>query len=390
MGRGAVGVKFPGKITVGDKEMELDSFTEQELAVLRKKLRIPDDFLKDNFDHSKMKPGGGKGGDCMAQTKDKRFFIKDLNPGDYNALVNPGFLAAYREHITPKRVPGVDGPGSLITRIVAVIIDATRPHGKMLVMSNSLPQIDPSWAHPTEAEQIPDPETGKLPPTHGWTYLMDLKCNRDDKLMQRDGLPVDQVHKRCWKCNWLAGEAFGCEGPCCVPEDRRLYNEGKIIAFEYEFSLTPEDALELQERVSRDVHFFQNMGLMDYSAIIGAVRLRDGAKPPEPSDRDFYSRPYIARDPRGVTWAYYWGMIDFLQLWTTGKKVAHVIKCLFAPKPISTVEPGLYGDQFLGLVEERLKKDGQPWRFQEETEPLAPDGAAAPAPPPQQMEDVPS
>ena len=40
--------------------------------------------------------------------------------------------------------------------------------------------------------------------------------------------------------------------------------------------------------------------------------------------------------------------------WTTGKKVAHVIKAAFAPKPISTVEPEAYARQFLEDAEKRF------------------------------------
>ena len=36
---------------------------------------------------------------------------------------------------------------------------------------------------------------------------------------------------------------------------------------------------------------------------------------------------------------------DYYQGWTGGKKVAHVIKKMFAPKPISTVSPTPYADQ---------------------------------------------
>lgn len=47
-------------------------------------------------------------------------------------------------------------------------------------------------------------------------------------------------------------------------------------------------------------------------------------------------------------------MIDFLQPWTTGKKVAHCIKCTFAPKPISTIHPTQYADQFLDFFADKF------------------------------------
>ena len=42
----------------------------------------------------------------------------------------------------------------------------------------------------------------------------------------------------------------------------------------------------------------------------------------------------------------YFGIIDFLQAWTGGKRCAHVIKACCAPPPISTISPKAYSRQF--------------------------------------------
>ena len=44
-------------------------------------------------------------------------------------------------------------------------------------------------------------------------------------------------------------------------------------------------------------------------------------------------QPYVVVEGKRAT-AYYIGIIDFLQGWTGGKKCAHVIKVIFAPKPV--------------------------------------------------------
>ena len=44
-------------------------------------------------------------------------------------------------------------------------------------------------------------------------------------------------------------------------------------------------------------------------------------------------QPYVVVEGKRAT-AYYIGIIDFLQGWTGGKKCAHIIKVIFAPKPV--------------------------------------------------------
>ena len=58
-----------------------------------------------------------------------------------------------------------------------------------------------------------------------WNGLYDLKGSADDKVLIDDGERVIEAHKRCWKLNWMAGEAFGCNK--CIPVTRRRYLSGK-------------------------------------------------------------------------------------------------------------------------------------------------------------------
>ena len=54
----------------------------------------------------------------------------------------------------------------------------------------------------------------------------------------------------------------------------------------------------------------------------------------------------ISDSGRGQRELYYLGIIDFLQEWTAGKKVAAVIKKAVAPQPASTIPPHRYSVQF--------------------------------------------
>jgi hypothetical protein len=106
---------------------------------------------------------------------------------------------------------------------------------------------------------------------------------------------------------------------------------------------------------------------MDYSLIVGIMQREcnaDGSPPAFPKGGvGMPNQPYVTVDGKRAT-AYYIGIIDFLQGWTGGKKCAHIIKVLFAPKPISTIEPGAYADQFLNANDARFQtfapKDRRP------------------------------
>eukprot|EP01062_Namystynia_karyoxenos_P017748 TRINITY_DN16567_c0_g1_i1.p1 TRINITY_DN16567_c0_g1~~TRINITY_DN16567_c0_g1_i1.p1 ORF type:complete len:381 (+),score=97.92 TRINITY_DN16567_c0_g1_i1:66-1208(+) len=353
------GIKYLDTLWVGERTVTLDY--DQEFALLRHMLRVPDDFMRNNFDFHKLAPGGGKGGEVMARSKCKQWFVKQLSPGDHAALTSEGFLQQYVEH-----VGGHHQSPTMICRIVALFDDGTGRN--FIIMNNWLPQPTAAWGHIPDTHNV---EPSGEPAQAGWTYLYDLKGCRDDKLMQEHGLPVDQVHKRCWKCNWLIGECCGCPKLCCLTPERQQYQEGKLRAFTEQFHLSAEDADLLRRTMVHDVKFLQKVGMMDYSAIIGAVRLRDGVTPPIPREGDFFSRPIVTAHG-GQRWVYYWGIIDFLQLWTMGKKVAHLIKCCFAPKPISTIEPVAYGEQFLTFIEQRVCGDGERQTITDggETEPV--------------------
>ena len=75
-------------------------------------------------------------------------------------------------------------------------------------------------------------------------------------------------------------------------------------------------------------------------------------------------QPYICQYD-GRVYGLYIGVIDFLQEWNGTKKVAHCIKMCCAPKPMSTVDPDEYADQFKTLMD---RFDGSADEFVRSTE----------------------
>jgi hypothetical protein len=67
-----------------------------------------------------------------------------------------------------------------------------------------------------------------------------------------------------------------------------------------------------------------------------------------------HGKPYASRHGGDAVIAYF-GIIDFLQAWTGGKRCAHVIKACCAPPPISTISPGAYAKQFREFFQWKLR-----------------------------------
>jgi hypothetical protein len=173
-------------------------------------------------------------------------------------------------------------------------------------------------------------------------------------------LDVPQVHKRFYNLPLLMAEAAGLQQ--CVAADRRTYMRGKTRALSETFELSPEDRQLVTSLATADANFLAAAGLMDYSLILGTMTKRmlpNGRVPQFPPGgalRDGKPLVQVTQSPEGpVATALYLGIIDYLQGWTTGKRVAHVIKELFAPHPISTIEPRAYSRQFVEANNRRFR-----------------------------------
>merc|ERR1719203_796924 len=84
---------------------------------------------------------------------------------------------------------------------------------------------------------------------------------------------------------------------------------------------------------------------MDYSLLV-AIKDAPGGAPPggghDPSDLGW--QPLVYRSPQGHATAVYIAIIDFLQAWTMGKRVARILKFMECNK--ATVPPRSYAARF--------------------------------------------
>merc|ERR1719198_1167902 len=119
--------------------------------------------------------------------------------------------------------------------------------------------------------------------------------------------------------------------------------------------------------LSADVAVLQKSKLMDYSLLAGIVRVPVAEKDKlleyvQGGDAALHSslqsgmlaQPILAVHGE-YAYAYYFGIIDFLQIWNTTKKMAQAVKFLEFNK--STVPPKFYGDRFLKNLSNQFKGD---------------------------------
>merc|ERR1712060_121568 len=100
------------------------------------------------------------------------------------------------------------------------------------------------------------------------------------------------------------------------------------------------------EMVRRDTAWLTSQNLMDYSLL---VAVKEGAPVSAPQ------KPLVRKAPDGTDIALYVSIIDFLQRWTTGKKVAQCIKVMERNK--ATVPPAVYASRFANHFEKRFRTD---------------------------------
>ena len=89
------------------------TFNDEHHSKIRARCKVPDNFLQ-NFDFSKMKGGGGKGGNPMAFTADRLYIVKEIDGASTGCAAERLFPPAShppRAHprANPSPVPGFVG-----------------------------------------------------------------------------------------------------------------------------------------------------------------------------------------------------------------------------------------------------------------------------------------
>jgi len=284
---------------------------DDEFAKVRKKLGIEDDFLESWLDYSKLSAGGGKGGDALYASPDRRYMMKEVNGGDQKSLL------AYAKDLCSHYLGGK----TILCPVLIHFTEQTQDGKNYIVMSLILPVAGP------------------------YESLYDLKGCQDDKTLELEGAKIKEVHKRIWNCSMWCGSGNWSEA-------RKIYYKGKKDAHDIKIKMAPTDANNFSEALSRDCKFFSNFNLMDYSLLIATkVVSKDEF---DMSNTCTYKKTISlnlthvfvtpVEDDNNSLRITYLGIIDYLQEWNASKRAANIIKCMEKNKP--TIPPKAYAKRF--------------------------------------------
>lgn len=310
----------PSEIKVAKREIKV--WHDDHFRQFRQKDGVSDSFLEDAFDFSDFKPGGGKGGDLMAFTRDNKYICKELNKGDHASLLL--VTDSYLDHV-------MAAEGSLLTTFYMHYLDIGTGR-KFVVMKNLLPYHGP------------------------YVGRWDLKGCADDKALELDGKKVPSIHKRIFHPHMWCGK-------CAWSDARKIYYQGKKDAYKMKVSVTAGQHEIITKRIRRDTEWLAANQLMDYSLIVGLrkVTAKDIAQDEDlkasvEAKPEELRQPLIRKDGDDAL-ALYIGIIDFLQLWTCGKKVAMRVKSLECNK--ATIPPRAYSLRFQKHFDAFLSDDAE-------------------------------
>jgi hypothetical protein len=312
-----------------------------------------------SFD-SDLREGGGKGGNLMGFTKDRRFIIKEMNDGDHKALLK--VTDEYVKHVLPPE--GSNESMSIICRFYAHFKNLKYKGGmNFVVMNNWLPPLPESI---TSSPSVEGCNTSTIKAEYekrksSW----DLKGTADDKTLYHDGKKVQEVHKRIWNVTMWGGQ-------CMWSPERKNYKEKKTEAYNLSFHVSEEQQRWIGLRIRYDCEWLIEMGLMDYSLIVGESILpkhmnKVGVAIAGTSDNNTQPLVSVNRYDGGSVQVLSVGIIDFLQEYGMGKVIANKIKAFEKNK--STVPPRQYGQRFMKYFD---------YKFSADALTLEPDGSIRP------------
>jgi hypothetical protein len=292
-------------IRPGGRQAEL--FNDQIFRELRAFAQVPDDFVNAGWNMDALQDGGGKGGTLMARIG-STYIVKEMSKGDHATLLD--ITNSYGHHVREGE--------TLLSPIYLHFRDVLSGR-YFFAMRNAV---------------------GDGP----FTKLYDLKGCADDKLLQRDGKSIRAVHKRIWKVSmWCGTSAWS--------DERQTYYKGKLEARDVKIEMTLEQKAKFVECLRRDTEWLAQHQLMDYSLLL-AMKEGPSACPSGGSGPSTLGqRPLLRKGPDGTDIALFVSIIDFLQRWSTGKKVAQMIKVMERNK--ATVPPSFYAMRFRRHFEEQ-------------------------------------
>jgi len=350
-------------LTIGQKKVH--TYNDRDFAKLRRFFGVEADFdasvghsgmLNTQWSFNDLAEGGGKGGNLMAFTKDAhmKYLVKEMSDGDHKMLFM--LTHEYVEHLREGRdIPDPQiGCRSFIARFFAHFFDPTT--GKnYVVMNNWLPPTPEDAYHQIWGGYEVHDRNEALTDMKTTASSFDLKGTADDKTLRRNGNKIAEVHKRIWNVSMWCGT-------CAWDSDRKTYYNGKRHATTVKFNVTRDQKKWIWDRLQRDIEWFIDNNLMDYSLLVRQCTLpnsKTNMALQAANMHDLGSQPLVMTlKNEDRVQLLHLGLIDFLQDWTCGKKCANCLK--FAERNKSTVPPDVYGRRCLRYFQQKFEESAAP------------------------------
>jgi hypothetical protein len=287
----------------------VELFNDNIFCELRAYAQISDDFVNKGWNLASLVKGGGKGGTLMAFVG-SQYIVKELSLGDHRTLLD--ITGSYSRHIRANP--------TLLCPVYLHFRDKVSARF-FFVMRNTI---------------------GEGP----FLGLYDLKGCADDKTIEKDGRPVKAVHKRIWNVGMWCGTSRWSD-------ERRTYYDGKKAAKRLDIEVTSEQRQFVVDCIRRDTAWLASLRLMDYSLLVATKLVAEGGTASGTSSPSALYAPLTRKQPDGSTIVLTVSIIDYLQRWTNGKRVARALKFLEQDK--ATIPPAMYAERFSNHFAERLK-----------------------------------
>jgi hypothetical protein len=283
----------------------------------------------------KVSKGGGDGGasgEFFFVTHDGRFFIKTINEEEESVFLN--MINQFIEHL-------LENGTSLIGRIVGYFVfkfNILDQRIKVIIIENIF-LIDKSLVK----------------------RKYDLKGSTYKRKVLKRG------DKRISSTNCLLKDEFEDKSTLKDLDFNKI--EGKII-------LSDSDYTEILTLIAKDVNFFKNNGIIDYSLIIAVVKLDNINKLPEHKQKSAKEQISSLMEKKMFfidsdhEFGYLVGIIDYFQLFTFQKRMEKYVKILMNCKlglDTSSQPSNKYAERFNNYISSIFVKESEKYNINMES-----------------------
>jgi 1-phosphatidylinositol-4-phosphate 5-kinase len=167
-----------------------------------------------------------------------------------------------------------------------------------------------------------------------------------------------EVHRRFdLKGSWVGRN---CPNPNQLAEDNTVaLKDNEFVSRNEVIDIGPVQKRILMSQLRRDVSFFKDHGIIDYSLLLGIHDIKVGREPVDFTgvlSKNSLGKSVHAITSQDKSTIYYFGIIDILSVYNTKKKFEHFFKSIrYDSHGISAVPPDEYAERFIQFIDDHSR-----------------------------------